>query len=726
MALLFYGNLLKLLVIYLGGMGDDLDYVFILKSLREIPFGVGKKLLIAFLRGDKDNESIGKNKLYNLKSFGSLAYTDGELGSMIDGLVMNGMIQTSAVNGNAFWKVLELSSKGRKEIDEPSLYKRKLSFSFKQSQTVITDDDKKIFGAFGDFLLQYNDAQKKAIIGGNKHILCIAGAGSGKTTVLTKRIEFLVKYKSVDPSKILAITFTRKARQEMMKRLVSIGGLELVRVETFNSFCEGMLRQHGNLVYGKSVRVISYRDKIMIVNRALSKLGMDMGRVLDIYFSFAQRRGKTSEQLANIFMNDCFFIRDYFKFKNLTVEKSSFDINLEHIKSLNLIIDVCKFIEEYMGQEGLRDFADQLIDTLSLFEKHKNLIPSFGYVLIDEYQDVNSTQIKLIDLICPENLFAVGDPRQSIYGWRGSDIRYILNFEEKYPGCDIVTLTKNYRSTSHIVELINKSIRSMNLADLESVVKGKKEVKLLKFDSEETEFKFVIRCIINSKLERNEIFVLARTNRQLNELSQLMKVRGVKHIVRSDEMKTAKNILPLDDEITLATVHAIKGLEAHTVFVVGCTGTNFPCRGSEHPVIEMVKIEEYDKEEEERRLFYVAMSRAKHGLYLSYSGKKPTHFITDEMMSIFGENKMIVENEKENEASSVKSDGTIIRLKEWRSNLSKVQGLPAYIIMHDRTLFDIAVKMPMSVGDLEQVFGLGPTKIKRYGEDILQIVNGEK
>ena len=707
-------------------MSKELDYIFILKSLREIPFGVGKKLLIDFLQGNEDNESINKNKLYKFESFGSLGYTKDELGCMIDSLVMNGMIQTSAVNGNNFWKVLELSSKGKKEIDDPNLYKRKLSFNFKQSHTIITENDKKIFGAFGTFLLLYNDAQKKAIISNNNHILCIAGAGSGKTTVLTKRIEFLVKYRSVNPDKILAVTFTRKAKQEMMKRLLSIGGLESVSIETFNSFCECILRQHGNLVYGRSVRVVSYRDKIMIINRALNKLNIEMRRALDLYFSYAQRRGKTDEQLASIFMNDCFFIRDYFKFKNMPIEESSFDINPEHIKSLNIIIDICKFIEEYMQQEGLRDFADQLIDTLSLFEKHKNLIPSFDHVLIDEYQDVNSTQIKLIDLIFPENLFAVGDPRQSIYGWRGSDIRYILNFEEKYPDCEIITLTKNYRSTSHIVELINNSIKSMNLADLEAIVKGEKEVRLLKFDSEQTEFEFVIQSVVNSKLPRNEIFVLARTNRQLNEISQLMKVRGIKHIVRSDEMKTAKNILPTTEEITLATVHAIKGLEAHMVFVVGCTGMNFPCKGGEHPVIEMVKVEEYDKEEEERRLFYVAMSRAKHSLYLSYSSKKPTHFITDEMMSILEENKIKIEKKREKEFSLVKSDNIVKRLKEWRSELSKVHGLPAFMIMHDRTLFDITVKMPTCVKDLEQVFGLGPTKIMKYGEDILKIINGEK
>ena len=707
-------------------MGKELDYILILKSLREIPFGVGKKLLIAFLQGDKNHESITRNKLFKLESFGSLGYTADELGSMIDGLVMNGMIQTNAVNGNSFWKVLELSSKGKKEIDEPSLYKRRLSFNFKQSQTVITEEDKKMFDALSSFLSPYNDAQKKAIISNNKHVLCIAGAGSGKTTVLTKRIEFLVKYKSINPDKILAITFTRKAKQEMMKRLLAIGGLESVSVETFNSFCEGILRRHGNLIYGRPVRVISYRDKIVIINRALNKLNTEMRRALDIYFTQGQRRGKTDEQLANIFMSDCFFIRDYFKFKNMPIEKASFDAEPERIKSLDLIIGISRFIEEYMHKEGLRDFADQLIDALSFFESHNNLIPSFSHVLIDEYQDVNSTQIKLVDLISPVNIFAVGDPRQSIYGWRGSDIRHILNFEEKYPDCDIITLTKNYRSTSHIVELINDSIKSMNLTDLEAAVKGEKEIRLLKFDSEQAEFEFVMQCTLNSKLPRNEIFVLARTNRQLNELSELMKVRGINHIVRSDELRVSKSILPTTEEVTLATVHAIKGLEAHMVFVVGCTGINFPCKGSEHPIIEMVKVEEYDKEEEERRLFYVAMSRAKHSLYLSYSGKNPTHFITNGMLGMLEGKNIQIDMKKEKGSRAISSGNVVKRLKEWRSELSRAHELPAYIIMQDKTLFDIAVKMPTCNSELEQVFGLGPTKIMKYGEDILRIVSGEK
>ncbi len=692
-----------------------------LRALKDIPFSVGRKLLIDFLKGDESNKSILKNRLHLLDSFGTMIYDDDELNQMIDSLILNSMISVTSIEGKKFWKVLELSAKGKKEIDCPTLYKRKLSFNFTEAKTEITDEDRRRFNVFRGYLHSFNDEQKKSIICDNKHILCLAGAGSGKTTVLTKRIEFLVKYKRVDPKKILAITFTRKARKEMMRRISKTGQMDGVMVETFNSFCERILRIHNDLVYDRQVKVITYRDKSMMIHRALTSLGMTMGQAVNTYFSSAQKRGKTDEQLANIFLNDCFFIRDYFKFKNKKIDASSFETSgTSEERSAKMVFAVCNYIEAYMKKHGLRDFADQLVDTITLFEKHNDLIPKFEHVLIDEYQDVNSTQIKLVDILGAPNLFCVGDPRQSIYGWRGSDIRYILNFEDKHPECDIITLTKNYRSTKHIVDLINISIRNMGLADLESELEGKKDIRLLKFGSEAAEFEFVVQKIIASEISKGEIFVLARTNRQLNELSEIMRTRGIKHVVRSDEMR--RSVSSGVDDVTLATIHAIKGLEAELVFVIGCSYANFPCKGSEHPVVDMVKVEEYDKEEEERRLFYVAMSRAKESLYLSYSGNKATYFITGNMLGMMDAKELNIQV-KENVKVSFSGD-VVSRLKSWRREVSDAMGIPAFMIMHDRTIAEVADNMPKSAADLSRIHGFGPAKIRKYGDDILAVVNG--
>ncbi len=692
-----------------------------LKALDEIPFGVGRRLLIDFLQG-KTSKSIARNRLHLKKNFGSMAYDNDELDEMIGSLLLNDMVQMTPVEGNKFWKVLQLTGKGKKEIVNPSLYKRKLSFNFRETKTEITDEDRKLFGKFNGFLTRFNDEQKKSIISDKAHILCLAGAGSGKTTVLTKRIEFLVRYRRCDPAKILAITFTRKARQEMMKRLKKAGNLDSVTVETFNSFSEKILRQYNDLVYDKPVTVITYRDRIMMITRALSKINMTMAQAINVYFTDAQKRGKEEDQLANIFINDCFFLRDYFKCRNRQMDESSFDIlDAAQKESATMVFAVCNYIEAYMRKHGLRDFADQLVDTISLFETHKELVPEFDHVLIDEYQDINSTQTKLVDILNAGNLFCVGDPRQSIYGWRGSDIRYILNFEEKYPDCDIITLTKNYRSTEHIVDLINNSIKNMKLAGLESAVGGEKDIKLLKFDREAAEFEFILQKIIASEVSGNEIFVLARTNRQLNDLSQLMKERRIKHVVRSDEIRRSAAAGP--DEVTLATIHAIKGMEAELVFVTGCTYANFPCRGSEHPVVDMVKVEEYDKEEEERRLFYVAMSRAKNSLYMTYSGSKPTYFITDSMLSIMEEKELDIQP-KERLINMEQSGDVVERLKSWRRALSSHHSIPPFMIMHDRTLMELAQRKPATFTELEQVHGFGPAKVMKYGSEILKIVNG--
>jgi len=704
-------------------MADELDYLFVLKALNEIPFNVGRKLLIDFLNGSENNDSIFRNSLQDLETFGSLAYEKEDLDELIDSLLLNNMIRIASVKGNRFWKVLEITDKGIQEIDNPSLYKKKIAFNYDERETVLTEEDKEVFDAFGEFLQKYNDFQKKSIISNNKHILCIAGAGSGKTSVLIKRIEFLIKYRSVDPSKILAITFTRKARQEMIDRLSEIGYGSIVRIETFNSFCEKILIKHNDLLYDTFVKVITYRDKILMIRKALSSLNLDMGRAINIYFSYAQRRSKTNDQLANIFLNDCFFIRDYFKFKNRKIEESAFEPgDVKHKESAKLVFSVCNYLEAYMKKNGLRDFADQLIDTINLFEHKPELIPLFEHILIDEYQDVNSTQIKLIDLLNPDNLFCVGDPRQSIYGWRGSDVQYILGFNDKYPDCEIITLVKNYRSSEHIVSLVNKSIEKMGLADMESSIKGDKDIRLLKFESEDAEFEFVLQRILSSQVSREEIFVLARTNRQLNDISNILRQRGIKHIVRSDEMK--RNIVALEGDVTLATVHAIKGLEAEMVFVIGCTPNNFPCKGSEHPVVDMIKVDEYDKGEEERRLFYVAMSRAKKSLYLTYSGKKYTPFITDKMIDIIDE-KTNNHEKKDIKFNVVKSNNVLIRMKEWRKKVSSEQKIPAFMVMHDKTLFEISVNMPLTLDDLGRVKGMGHAKIIKYGEDILNIVNGK-
>ena len=679
------------------------DYLFILKALREMPFNPGKRLLRDYLQGE-ESESILRNKLNKFKNFGTLAYDDDELNDLIAKVERKKFVEYVSLPQNKFIRLLQITKKGLEEIKNPTRFEEVKS-------SKITSEDRKMFEQFDFFLNLYNDEQKKAIVSPKKVVLCVAGAGSGKTTVLTKRIEFLIKFRGVDPSKILAVTFTRKARKEMQDRLDRNGCMG-VKVETFNSFCEKFLLKNNDLAYDKVVRMMSYGDRIKIIRNSMVTLGLEGEDVLESYFSRGQRKLKTNDQLFNIFMNDCYFIVDYFKAKNVKVEKFYND------ESGRMVYNVCKLIEEEMEKRGLRTFMDQLVDTLRVFSK--GVIPSYDHVLVDEYQDVNNIQIKFLDKLKWKNLFCVGDPRQAIYGWRGSQVKYILNFGDKYKGCEIIQLTKNYRSKKAVVNLINASIKDMGMVDLEGVMEGRTEIKLLGFDSDDVEREFVAQRILNIDLDREEIFVLARTNKQLLELSKLFYERGIRHVLKSEDL--GKNVEASEGEVTLATVHSIKGLEAKMVFVIGVDTKSFPCKGSEHPVVEMVKVDDYDKEDEEKRLFYVALSRASDFLYLTYSGKRPSSYVRglEKYFDNLHPDQTVLEKFK---AAKTERGDLFERLREWRKEVAEKFGVPAYVIFHDRVLEEICSKKPVDKYDLMQISGIGESKLRRFGAEVIRIVN---
>ncbi|MEN9626493.1 MAG: hypothetical protein RL557_821 [archaeon] len=508
-------------------------------------------------------------------------------------------------------------------------------------QTIITEEDKHLFQELDHFFAPYNDFQKKAIISDKKRICCIAGAGSGKTTVLTKRIEFLIKYKGVDPKKILAITFTRKARHEMQERLVQAG--ITTNIETFNSFCEKILRNNQFQVYGKPVRMMDHSTKLIALSFSLQSLNLKLDNIIEDYFSELQKKNKTKEELTAIFLNDCFFIIDYCKAKKQEISELSKFVS----GKMGQIFLVCKTLNQYIKLHGFRSFNDQLVDTLEFFKKKLSYIPQYDYVLVDEYQDVNMQQTELLHVFSAPHLFVVGDPRQSIFGWRGSDINHILQFGQIYPESETIILTKNYRSTQHIVALMNNAIKDLQFINLEAHNKGDKNLFLHNFSTEFEELSFVLEKIIQAGHKKNKIFVLARTNRQLNDVATRLKQKNIPYVIKKED-----DFYQQKDEVTLSTIHAIKGLEADIVFVIGCNEQHFPCKYSDHPIMDLLNLNDYNKEHEEKRLFYVAISRAKHTLYLTYSGKKPTYFINNEMKLILD----IQKNERESQQPLFEKD----------------------------------------------------------------------
>lgn len=608
---------------------ESKDYLNVLKALNEIPFPVGKKLLVDFLKGDLDNESINKNNLFELHNFEILSFlTKFNIEEMIEDLTAKKMISLSSVNFNKFIKVLGITIKGQEELANPTLNSKKVNSKYEEIKTEISDSEFIAFKELHDFLEKFNPEQKKAIISKKEKILCIAGAGSGKTTVLTKRIEFLNKYERVHKNKILAITFTRKAKEEMQNRLKKLN-ID-IKIETFNSFCEKILLKNSRKIYGQRMKIASYQDKIFALSIALTNLNLTIQDILEKYFSGGQRKNKTTAQLQNIFLNDCFSVLDYFKSNKKDFSNFSKDLTGKDASNAKIIYDIVEFLDSHLKIQGLRTYSDQINDAVNFLKNNPDLIPEFEHVLVDEFQDVNASQVELLDLLNSKNLFCVGDPRQSIFGWRGSDISYILDFHKKYNSAEIINLKENYRSVKPIVDLMNKSIKDMKMPNLNSNLEGDNLLKLYHFKDEDKEYEFISRKLLIEETPREEIFILARTNRQLKNLSRILTQNKIPHVLRTEENP---NVEVKPGEVTLSSIHSIKGLESELVFVIGCSNLNFPCRVTEHPIMEIVKMYEYDREEEERRLFYVAISRAKNKLYLTYSGKNHTYFINEEMQN---------------------------------------------------------------------------------------------
>ncbi len=586
------------------------------------------------------------------------------------------------------------------------MYKKKIGYKYKFKKTNISTKDERLFEEFSEFLEGFNKEQKKAITSNEDKLLCIAGAGTGKTSVLTKRIEFIVKYKSVKPEKILAVTFTRKARVQMREKLNELG-VRGVQVETFNSLCEKYLVKNASKVYGKQVNLLSFGDKIKIIRNAIEAFDWTPHKVVNEYYSKKQKEYKTQEQLFNSFVSDVFLVIDDLKRQGKELYDFSLRTNEKNYDIAKLLYNSCKFVLKKMEELGLRDYTDQIVDVNNYLEDNPECTLNYDHILVDEYQDINDIQVELISKLKYNNLFVVGDPRQSIYGWRGSNINQILEFGED---SEVVTLTKNYRSNKHIVEASNKAIESLGMPDLESVFDGKKDMRVLEFDSAQVEHEFIAQRILSCNTNYGEIFVLVRTNREAQDISNFLKIRGIPHITKSDDREVESD----SEKVTVATVHSIKGLESEMVFIAGCNNSNYPCKASDHPVLELVKLDNYDKEEEERRLFYVAMTRARNSLYLTYTGSM-TRFISDKVLKVV--------NKPSDSSNSLR---VFEKLKEWRKSKAQYEKVPGYVILKDSTLKEISEKLPEDEFSLQSITGIGPTKIYKYGEELLNVIRQGK
>ncbi|HDL49396.1 MAG TPA: ATP-dependent DNA helicase PcrA, partial [Actinobacteria bacterium] len=288
-----------------------------------------------------------------------------------------------------------------------------------------------------------NPVQRDAVAATEGPVLVVAGAGSGKTRVLTYRIAHLIRDLGVAPQSILAITFTNKAAGEMRDRAETLVGsrVRAMTISTFHSACARILRREAHrLGYRSGFSIYDDADAVRLVTMCIRDLDMDPKR-------FPPRNMRAAISDAKNEMID---------FETYKVQGAGF----YHEQ----VADVYRLYQQRLLEASAMDFDDLLMVTVELFGAFPEVLEHYQrrwqYVMVDEYQDTNRAQYMLVKQLAAahRNLCVVGDSDQSIYGWRGADIRNILDFEKDYPDAKVVVLDRNYRSTEVILEAANAVI----------------------------------------------------------------------------------------------------------------------------------------------------------------------------------------------------------------------------------------------------------------------------
>jgi DNA helicase-2/ATP-dependent DNA helicase PcrA len=363
-----------------------------------------------------------------------------------------------------------------------------------------------------------NEPQREAVLHGEGPLLILAGAGSGKTRVLTHRIAHLVGSGQARPGEILAITFTNKSAQEMRERVQQLVGnrARAMWVMTFHSACARILRAEAEkLGYTRSFTIYDEQDSVRLVKACIDELDIDPKR-------FAPRGIR--RQISDA--------------KNALLDAAAYRLKVSTFFE-QTSADVYDLYEQRLHAANAMDFDDLLFRAVNLFELYEDVRDryrrSFRFVLVDEYQDTNRAQYRWLQLLTEEhrNLCVVGDDDQSVYGFRGADIQNILGFERDFPDAQVVKLEQNYRSTQTILNASNGVIgnnRQRKDKFLWSELGEGDPVHVRELEDEHAEARFVvseIERLVEQGESRDEIAVFYRTNAQSRVLEDMLVRYGV-------------------------------------------------------------------------------------------------------------------------------------------------------------------------------------------------------
>jgi DNA helicase-2/ATP-dependent DNA helicase PcrA len=600
-----------------------------------------------------------------------------------------------------------------------------------------------------------NPEQRRAAEAVRGPVCILAGAGTGKTTTITRRIAQQVASGAFDPTQIMAVTFTDKAGGELRARLAALG-VTRVRAGTFHSAALRQLRhfapdQLGNILPSKALllRQIGNRLRAPYKFRPAGDLATEI--------EWAKNRRIAPDSYL-----------DAAKDREPPIP-------------LDLMVRVYAEYEQRKEAEGQLDFEDLLERTVRVFEDDEGAATTFRAqyraFTVDEYQDVNLLQQTLLELWLGDgdDLCVVGDDYQSIYAFTGAGPEHLLGVPARFPNATVVRLEENYRSTPQVLALANKLVPKLGGAEkvLRPTRPAGDDPVVTAFASPAAESDAIVAAIRATKVPLEDIAILCRTNARLTDFEEALHDaaipfqgssllardaarRLVRRLERSDRgaaaaVRTAAleagwleklpdklgerelvrqtdlaRLVALADAfdgdaaafvaelrqrfdtggegargVNLLTLHKAKGLEFDTVFIPRLEEKELPSRQARTS----------DEIDEERRLLYVGMTRAKRILWLTWSGKR-SRFIAE------------LGHAQTPDAHKTAREWTpdAERLRAWRLERAREDGVPPYVVFHDTTLHAIADAQPTSLGDLSQIAGVGPAKLERYGDALLALL----
>ena len=374
-----------------------------------------------------------------------------------------------------------------------------------------------------DFVTNLNEQQRIAVSETNGPLLVLSGAGTGKTKVLTTRLANLIYKRLANTNEILAVTFTNKAALEMKQRVEKILNIpvEGMFIGTFHSIGVRFLRKHSNLVNLKNdFTILDTSDQLRLLKQVISFLNLDEKRYIPKNFLYMIDQAKNLGLFPEDISNHEFEIKTDGKFGMI------YKAYQERLKNFNSV-----------------DFGDLITLPVKLFKENTEILnfyqKKFKYILVDEYQDTNGAQYMLLRLLTGErrNICCVGDEDQSIYGWRGAQLKNILNFDRDFVDAKIIRLEQNYRSTGNILKTASSLISENEERigkDLWTSDSNGEPVKILNLENDEAEALYIareIRTLVKNKVKLSDIAILTRASFQFKDIEDRFLKEGIKYRV---------------------------------------------------------------------------------------------------------------------------------------------------------------------------------------------------